>query len=63
MQDYWAALAIAGDPNGKTAIARERPQWERWNPANPQAMFFGQGHSGMEPGKPRAEFCKFAEAY
>jgi len=63
MQDYWAALAVTGDPNGKTAIAQARPHWERWSAAHPQAMFFGQDRSGMEPGKPRSEFCRFTQAY
>ncbi|MNC93032.1 hypothetical protein D3C83_95730 [compost metagenome] len=63
IQDYWAALAVTGDPNGKTAISIERPRWERWDPARPRAMSFGQLRSGMAPGKPRAAFCRFAEAY
>jgi para-nitrobenzyl esterase len=63
MQDYWAALAIAGDPNGKTAISGERPRWDRWRPDSPRQMEFGQSRSAMAPGKPRAAFCRFAEAY
>lgn len=63
MQDYWAALAVAGDPNGETALAGERPRWQRWDPAGPRQMAFGESASGMEPGAPRAEFCRFAESF
>jgi para-nitrobenzyl esterase len=63
MQDYWAALAITGDPNGKTAISGERPRWDRWRPDSPRQMEFGQSRSAMAPGKPRAAFCRFAEAF
>jgi len=63
MQDYWAALAVTGDPNGRTEIAEPRPRWERWNPARPRQMLFGQDQSGMIPGKPRAPFCQFTEAF
>ncbi len=41
MQDYWAALALTGDPNGKTAIGQARPRWERWDPKRPRQMAFG----------------------
>ena len=63
MQDYWAALAIAGDPNARTALGQDRPNWDRWNPERPRQMFFGQDESGMIPGKSRAAFCAFAEAF
>ena len=63
MQDYWAALAIAGDPNAATPAGQRRPQWERWNPQQPRQMFFGQDESRMIAGKPRAQFCKFAERF
>jgi len=63
MQDYWAALAVTGDPNGRTDIAEPRPRWDRWNPARPRQMLFGQDLSSMAPGKPRAQFCQFAEAF
>ena len=62
MQDYWAALAIAGDPNAATPGGQARPRWERWDPQRPRQMFFGEDRSGMIAGKPRAAFCKFAEA-
>jgi para-nitrobenzyl esterase len=63
MQDYWAALAVTGDPNGKTEVSQDRPEWRRWDPDHPREMFFGQDSSEMVPGKPRTEFCKYAEAY
>ena len=63
MQDYWAALAIAGDPNASTALGQDRPRWERWNPERPRQMFFGQSESGMIAGKPRADFCAFASTF
>jgi para-nitrobenzyl esterase len=63
MQDYWAALAVTGDPNGRTEIAEPRPRWERWELRRPRQLFFGQERTAMTPGKPRAEFCKFAEAF
>ncbi len=63
MQDYWAALAITGDPNGDTAATQDRPRWDRWNAERPRQMSFGQAESGMMAGKPRAGFCAFAEAF
>jgi para-nitrobenzyl esterase len=63
MQDYWAALAVTGDPNGWTAIAEPRPHWDRWDTRRPRQMSFGQDRSGMIPGKPRAQFCQFTEAF
>jgi para-nitrobenzyl esterase len=63
MQDYWAALAVGGDPNGKAGRTAPRPEWQRWNPAKPRQMAFGQEQTAMEPGKPRAAFCRFAENY
>ncbi len=63
MQDYWAALAIAGDPNAATALGQPRPRWEKWDPARPRQMFFGNGDSGMTAGKPRAALCRFSEAF
>ena len=63
MQDYWAAFAITGDPNGRTAISEPRPRWQRWIPGRPRQMFFGGEESGMIAGKPRAEFCRFATAF
>lgn len=63
MQDYWAALAITGDPNGETAMARPRPFWERWDPDAPRQMAFGEKATAMERGKPRAEFCRFGDAW
>jgi para-nitrobenzyl esterase len=63
MQDYWAALAIAGDPNADTALGGERPHWQRWSQGEPRQMAFGEDISAMEPGAPRAELCEFAENY
>lgn len=63
MQDYWAALAIAGDPNGETPLGGERPLWERWSLDAPRQLAFGQDETAMVPGKPRADLCRFAEAY
>jgi para-nitrobenzyl esterase len=61
MQDYWAALAASGDPNGKAGQTAARPQWQRWDSAKPRQMAFGQERTAMEPGKPRAAFCRFAD--
>jgi para-nitrobenzyl esterase len=63
MQDYWAALAVSGDPNGKAERTAPRPEWQRWVPARPRQMAFGQEQTAMEAGKPRAAFCRFAENY
>jgi para-nitrobenzyl esterase len=63
MQDYWTAFAINGDPNAATLIAERRPEWRRWTSAEPQQMAFDQDRSGMEPGAPRSEFCRFAANY
>lgn len=63
MQDYWAALALTGDPNGKTALGQARPRWERWDPERPRQMAFGASESRMIDGKPRAAFCSFADMY
>jgi len=63
MQDYWAALAVAGDPNGATPAAGPRPSWERWSPEMPRQLAIGEGATVMEPGKPRARFCTFTEAF
>jgi para-nitrobenzyl esterase len=63
MQDYWAALAITGDPNGRTEIAETRPRWDRWEPGKARQLFFGETETAMIPGKPRAQFCRFAEAF
>jgi para-nitrobenzyl esterase len=63
MQDYWAALAVTGDPNGKAGRSAARPQWQRWDPAHPRQMAFGPQQTAMEPGKPRAPFCRFADNF
>jgi para-nitrobenzyl esterase len=63
MQDYWAALAVSGDPNGKAGRTAPRPAWQRWDPAKPRQMVFGPEQTAMEAGKPRAAFCRFTENY
>ena len=63
MQDYWAALAITGDPNGTTATGTKRPTWQRWKIAQARQMAFGETYSGMEPGAPRAAFCRYTDAF
>jgi para-nitrobenzyl esterase len=63
MQDYWAALAVSGDPNGKAGRAAARPAWQRWDPKHPLQMAFGQQKTALEPGKPRAAFCRFADSF
>jgi len=63
MQDYWAAFATGGDPNGPTPAGHARPRWERWDPTHPRQMTFAMDRTAMAPGKPRAEFCRFATAY
>jgi para-nitrobenzyl esterase len=61
MQDYWAALAVTGDPNGKAGRTAARPRWQRWDPKHPLQMAFGPLRTAMEAGKPRAAFCRFAD--
>ena len=63
MQDYWAALAIAGDPNADTPLGADRPLWERWEPGTPRQIAFGEATTQMERGKPRAELCRFTEHF
>jgi len=63
MQDYWAALALTGDPNGATDSGQPRPRWERWDPERPRQLAFGQDETAMIAGKPRAQFCAFADKY
>jgi para-nitrobenzyl esterase len=63
MQDYWAALAVTGDPNGKAGRTAARPLWQRWDPKQPRQMAFGQQQTAMEAGKPRAAFCRFADNF
>jgi para-nitrobenzyl esterase len=63
MQDYWAALGVSGDPNGNAGRTAARPQWPRWDPAAPRQMAFGQQQTAVEPGKPRAPFCRFADKF
>jgi para-nitrobenzyl esterase len=63
MQDYWAALALTGDPNGKTARGEERPRWERWDPKRPRQIAFGGDETRMIEGKPRAAVCRFSDKY
>jgi para-nitrobenzyl esterase len=63
MQDYWTALAVSRDPNGDAGRAAARPQWPRWDPAAPRQMAFGQQQTAVEPGKPRAPFCRFADNF
>jgi para-nitrobenzyl esterase len=63
MQDYWAALAVTGDPNGRTAASAARPNWQRWSPERPRQLAIGEHGTAMEPGKPRAQVCTFTEAF
>jgi para-nitrobenzyl esterase len=63
MQDYWAALAVAGDPNGKAGRTAARPKWQRWDPEHPRQMAFGQQTTAMEAGRRRAAFCRFADTF
>ena len=63
MQDYWAALAVAGDPNGKAGRTAARPQWQRWDPKRPRQMAFSQQTTAMEAGRQRAAFCRFADNF
>jgi len=63
MQDYWTALAVTGDPNGRTAVSSERPRWDRWSLDRPRQLAIGEKATVMEAGKPRAKACASAEAY
>jgi para-nitrobenzyl esterase len=63
MQDYWAALAVAGDPNGTAGRTAARPPWQRWDPKRPRQMAFGPHQTAMEAGKPRAPFCRYTENF
>lgn len=61
MQDYWAALAIAGDPNARLADAAKRPRWEQTSAARPRTLKFGEAATVLENTAPRAAFCKFTD--
>lgn len=57
MQDYWAALALTGDPNGQIEKGMARPHWEHWDPDAPRQIRFTIADTVMEPGKPGSEVC------
>ena len=63
MQDYWAALAVTGDPNGTAGRSAARPEWMRWDPEQPREMAFAENGTAMAPGQPRAAFCRFADHF
>jgi para-nitrobenzyl esterase len=63
LQDYWAALAVTGDPNGQTEASTARPKWDRWTLASPRQLELGESATAMAAGKPRAATCRFASAY
>jgi hypothetical protein len=63
MQDYWAALAVTGDHNGKTMRRDARPPWQRWDPKQPSKLALCDNMTAMEAGKPRAAFCRFADNF
>lgn len=57
MLDYWAALAITGNPNGPLANATPRPRWEMTMPKRPRSLKFGQDETVLEKGQPRSAYC------
>jgi para-nitrobenzyl esterase len=57
IQDYWAALAWTGDPNGPIRNGIGRPQWDPWDPEMPRQIRFTLAETAMEPGEPRADYC------
>ena len=63
MQDYWAALAVTGDPNGQAGRSAPRPKWQRWDPKHPLQIAFGPEKTAMEAGKRRAAVCRFADNF
>ncbi len=63
MQDYWAALAVSGNPNGMAGRTAPRPEWQRWDPAHPREIDFGETGTAMAPGQPRAAFCRYTDNF
>ncbi len=61
MQDYWAALAVSGDPNGVTGIGSPRPFWEPWRVDAARQLLIAQDRTEMEEGRPRAAVCALQE--
>ena len=43
MCNYWANFIKTGDPNGRDADGSRMPQWEKFTPDTPNAMYFGDG--------------------
>lgn len=62
MQDYWAALAVSGDPNGVAGVATKRPEWARWRTDAPRQLEITAQDTSMQPGRPRAEVCALVDA-
>ena len=63
MQDYWAALAVSGDPNGAAGAASARPEWTRWDSNAPRQLSIESERVAMQKGKPRAETCALLSHY
>ena len=63
MQDYWAALAVSGDPNSEAGAATARPSWAKWNPDKPRQLVINHIWTAMDEGAPRAGVCDLLEAY
>ncbi len=63
MQDYWAALALAGDPNAPTPLSTRRLRWEHMTPRKPVTFLFAEKSSGEIAGQPRAHMCGWSEAF
>ena len=63
MQDYWAALALAGDPNASTPLNAKRPRWDRLTAAKPVTLVFGNDKTVQVQGQPRSAMCGWSAAF
>ncbi|GGC02559.1 carboxylic ester hydrolase [Novosphingobium endophyticum] len=63
MQDYWVALAMAGDPNAPIASAGKRPEWKRLTRSHSRTLHFAEKTTVMAKGLPRQDFCGWTDNY
>lgn len=63
MQDYWAALALTGNPNGPTPLSAKRLHWDKLTLRKPVTLVFGNNETKQVDGQPRADMCGWSEAF
>lgn len=63
MQDYWAALALAGDPNAPTDLSAKRLRWDRMKAGKQTTLVFGNDKTEQVSGQPRAAMCGWSTAF